>query len=170
VLTLTAPHILAKDLRGLFRLKALELALPDRPSDPHHIILLEPGPFFYFARARIERSIAGRNKALFTHWSQSLERWRATIDAVIWLDAPDTTLIERIRARPKCHRVKQATDREISMFLAHYRAAYRKLLFASDNGIGPRVFAHDTACISTDELTTAVVRQLNGLRGTRSDA
>jgi thymidylate kinase len=60
--------------------------------------------------------------------------WRASspmggeLDVVVWLDAPDTVLAQRIRKRRKRHDVKNGTDGEVTEFLSRYRSAYRTIL------------------------------------------
>jgi len=40
-----------------------------------------------------------------------LRRWASVLDALVWLDAADLTLVGRINYRAKGHLVKQAPSR-----------------------------------------------------------
>lgn len=62
-------------------------------------------------------------------WTKGvMDRWAETLDAVIWLDAPDAVLTKRIRERHKGHRMKDRSDAEIHRFLAHYRRSYEQII------------------------------------------
>jgi hypothetical protein len=80
----------------------------------------------------------GRERSPFHRdWLRSLEWWSRRLDAVVWVDAPDVTLAERIRSRAKSHRAKHASDGVMSEFLSCYRAAFAAVVARLMSGGGP---------------------------------
>jgi thymidylate kinase len=62
-------------------------------------------------------------------WMSSLfNQVGPTLDAVIWLDAPDAVLARRIRERDKPHRTKHLPEAEMCEYLARYRAAFERVM------------------------------------------
>ncbi len=60
--------------------------------------------------------------------SRGLRQLAKVLDGVIWLDAPETILAERVRARPQRHRLKSVGLDEAIEFYREYRAAYQDIL------------------------------------------
>lgn len=117
--------------RGLGQAAALRLyggALRNVLGTAPRVVFLDEGPVFRLVRLRLaavqeRRSAPSTNEAVTT----ALRRWAGTVDGLVWLDAPDPVLAERIRGRAKAHRVKGSSGGEITDFLAHYRAAYARV-------------------------------------------
>lgn len=117
-----------EELKQVVRLTALHrLLMQDVNGDPvrwYTALFLDEGIIFELAKPRADIGIGLTNGGL-KRWEQNmLDRWSGTLDAVIWLDAPDTVLVERIRTRAKHHRMKNEPDHEIFDFLKRYRAAF----------------------------------------------
>ena len=85
-------------------------------------LLLDEGSVFGLAKLFAFSS----NRAGITQ--RLCDRVAPTIDAVIWLDAPNEILAQRIREREKTHRVKDAGDEDIYKHLEQYRAAFERTL------------------------------------------
>lgn len=86
----------------------------------------DEGPVFAFSKLRVDRQ--GPDETTIG-WEESfLDRWSDILDGVIFLDASNETLIERIRGRRKDHRIKFKDDAAIIEFLDRYRAAYYRVI------------------------------------------
>lgn len=90
------------------------------------VVLLDHGPLFRLATLdEFGPPLAG--SFVFRRWWRgALASWAATLDLVVWLDAPDDVLLARIHAREQRHELKQAAEADASRFLARYRAAYER--------------------------------------------
>ena len=104
------------------RLNALGRLLRRESSHPDRFLVLDEGTVFALAKLRAFGGDGGGQ------WSRLAERWADSLDAVVWLDAPDEVLARRIRGRDKPHRMKGCSDEEISAFLARYRDAYERVI------------------------------------------
>ena len=115
------------ELAHLVRLETLQEAVErERPRSPG-AILIDEGPVF--ALTWMEVFYPDRNGPRFAAWrTQALAEWARTLDFVVSIDAPDPTLLHRMRTRPKHHVVKDAPDDEVRAFTARFRAAFGRVL------------------------------------------
>lgn len=115
-------------LRQLVRLRTLHPALARAAGSGSRAIILDEGPLFSLTRLGVfQRADVGHGR-LAREWRAELARWSNELDVVVWLDAPDRVLSERIRGRDKEHQVKNATEAEVTEFLDRYRSAYLGVL------------------------------------------
>jgi shikimate kinase len=107
------------------RLNALGRLLNRESAGRGRFLLLDEGTVFALAKLRVfgRAGLFGEEQL-----ARMAGRWARTLDAVVWLDAPDEVLARRIRGREKPHRMKGLSDEEISAFLARYREAYERVL------------------------------------------
>ena len=81
--------------------------------------------------------------------------WRRQLDGIIWLDAPDEVLLERVRTRSQRHELEHLPPADAKRFLERYRAAYRDLVERMSGGAdteGPAVVRFDTASLSPEDM------------------
>ncbi len=98
-------------------------------------------------------------------WQKVFDRWAGVLDLVIWLDAPEKVLLERIRTRNESHVAKHWSDAEALTFLRRYRTAYEQVLTAlTVNRTGPRVLWLDTAQVGVEETMEQILRFLAPIR------
>jgi deoxyadenosine/deoxycytidine kinase len=91
------------------------------------VILLDEGPVFalswldvFFARTGERASTAWRRRVVAD--------WASLLDVVVFIDASDSTLAQRIRSRDKEHLVKDSSDAEIFGFSAGFRNAFDRVI------------------------------------------
>ena len=93
-----------------------------------------------------------------------MAEWAQTLDVVIYLDASDDVLIERIRTRRQAHPVKDLPAEEVGRFLSAYRRAYERVIDDLLACGGPQV-AHlraDTGHV--ESLAASALAALDGAR------
>jgi deoxyadenosine/deoxycytidine kinase len=127
-------RITAGDVKQVVRLTAFYHRLKRKVGVSERTdtaLFLDEGVVFALAKLRAddlsrnESAVVGSMK----RWEQkALDKWSEMINAIVWLDAPDDMLIERIRTRSKQHRMKHRPDREIYDFLKRYRASYEGII------------------------------------------
>lgn len=115
------------ELTQMIRLGALGDVVARKARD-EGLIVLDEGPVFALSWFRV--FFPWRDKEpVFSRWrDQALARWGALVDAVVYLDAPDPVLVDRIRRRRKPHMVKASPRSEICAFVARFRQAFRRVL------------------------------------------
>jgi hypothetical protein len=123
----------------LVRILALCARLRQADLRRYQVVLLDEGPVFLLTRLLAYEPVALQSAALRARWEHALRRCATAVDELVWIDAPDPELARRIRSRAKPHRLKAASDAEISTFSTRYRKAFRKVTSVFADHHGPRV-------------------------------
>jgi thymidylate kinase len=112
----------------------------------HQVIILDQGPIFLIADIhqfdieKLRSSMADR------WWREIFNLWSHTLNMIVWFEAEDEKLLERIRNRDKEHLIKNSSDVEMKAFLNLHRIIYRQvipLLVRVDGG--PKIVTIDTS-------------------------
>jgi hypothetical protein len=125
------------------------------------IILLDQGPVYLLTEASEFGPEYLRTKKSVTLLLDDLySRWAHILDLVVWLDAADRDLAERIRTRDKGHPVKERSMETTLEFLVCYRKAYeRTILRLSANHPGLKVLRFDSSRTSLQEITCQLLSE-----------
>jgi thymidylate kinase len=128
----------------------------------HEVILLDQGPIFLMTVLSEFGPQGLKTPNAQEFWKKITDQWVHTLDLVIWLDASDEILIQRIRNRPSEHLMKDKTDAEIKGFLAQYRIGYEGLIntFVTRNR-EIKVMQLDTGKYSVDDLVKNILMVLS---------
>lgn len=130
-----------------------QLMVRPTPAPAGHITLLDEGPVFALTWFLVFQHDSVRRGYLARWWHEAIERWAHILDVVVFLDAPDAVLAERIRTREKPHMVKECTEHEIARFLAAFRTAFDEVLARLTARDGVRLLTIETERRSLQELT-----------------
>ncbi len=155
-------------MRHLVRLRTLHAVLAREASPSHRAIILDEGPVFSLSRLSMFQNASLGNGRLARAWRTILDRWAGTLDVVIWLDAPDPVLAQRIRSRSKFHQVKEATDQQLYEFLGRYRSAYREVLARLTAAGHVRLVEMDTDGESADQAAAKILAVLERMQAASS--
>ena len=119
-----------------------------------------------FALARLEHGKANVSTTdRYRAWAaRQVDRWAGVLDAVIWLDAPDDVLQQRIDCREQAHALKDQSA-DTAAFLRSYRDAYGRLVDQLAASRPSTVIARfDTSLVTTDELVAEVEALIEDVR------
>ena len=123
-------------------------------------LFLDEGVVFAISKLRADnqgRSFRPSRKMI--SWErETIRRWAAILDTIVWLDGPDELLTERIRTRDKEHRMKAKSDAEISEFLSRYRCSYRSVITELGTESTINVMEFQTDNISPDRIACEIFR------------
>jgi hypothetical protein len=92
------------------------------------VILLDQGPVYLLAEIRAFGPEYLRQRTAERLWQSLYNRWADTLHVVLWLDAADVILLDRIRNRPQEHFVKFQPAAVVYEVLDRYRTEYEFLL------------------------------------------
>jgi thymidylate kinase len=142
----------AADRRWSFELLVMMAYVRALPSvltaSGQDVLVFDQGPLYTLAREPL------RDERLRAWWEDSLRLWRSLLDVVVWLDAPDDVLLERIDGRAIAHRYKGA-ESAARAGLAGDRAVYEELLARVEGG--PEILRVDTSRQAADDVCAAVL-------------
>jgi len=125
------------------------------PESTGKILLLDQGPIFLMTDLSEFGPDCFQSKNMQAWWAGAYKHWANTIDLVVWLDAPDSVLINRINSRTKQHVVKNKPPCEILNFQSLSRQAlnqtilklsafneYLKILRFDTSQVSPLIVGH----------------------------
>jgi deoxyadenosine/deoxycytidine kinase len=127
------------------------LQLTQRDGDK--VIVLDQGPVYLLAETNELGPECLRSPKADRFWKNIYLRWTAVLDMVIWLEADNACLLERIQTRPKGHVVKSESASTAFQFLESYRVAYEHIFcMLKANKEGPRVIQFNTGEQQPEEI------------------
>lgn len=135
------PKVLKQELKGTYR-----------------VVLLDQGPVYLLSELHETGPEHLRNQASNPAWQALYASWARTLDAIIYLDAPDAALTGRIRGREKAHIVKHAEHSAAIRFIQQFRASYNATLamLTAYNAAMP-ILRFDTSRETADELAHRIL-------------
>jgi hypothetical protein len=124
--TIKRAPLRAGEAAQMIRLGALRQVVEEE-SARHRVILLDEGPVF--ALSWLDMFFARHGDSIPAAWRRRvIAQWAPLLDVVVFIDASDITLANRIRTRPKPHMVKAKSDAEIFGFAAGFRSAFERTI------------------------------------------
>ena len=153
------PGAVGEQLRMIAHLRLLPRFF-ERESALGGIYVFDQGPIFYLTRRILMHPRLG-------DWrTQALAAWASALDLVVWLDASDAVLAERINAREAAHRLKGTAVDDAVQELSRARSVLRELVEELEAACDrPEILRYDTTRGSTDAVVEAVLRTCSGRRG-----
>ena len=125
------------------------------------VTLLDQGPIYALVRLSANGAQVTRS-ASFARWrDQVLDAWSARLGAVVWLDAEDRILLDRIDGRARTHGTKDQPEVVGRAFLARYRELFAELLDRLERRGGPPILRFDTGGTGSEQLAADVRRALD---------
>lgn len=88
------------------------------------VVMFDHGPIYRLALLREFGPELTRSARFQSWWNSELRHWASRLELIIWLDAPDAILLQRINKRLESHQIKGKPDGQACGFLARYRASY----------------------------------------------
>lgn len=161
---LDSGSLLWDESRHMVRLRTLHQSLRQPQSlATETVLLFDEGPIFALAWLRGFGHESMRRKVSERWWRATLEQWARKVDTVVVLDASDSLLAHRIRTRPEWHEVKQASDRDISVWMARFRTALNWVLAGLMVNGGPVVVRIPADQDQPERIAEQVMAALDGV-------
>jgi deoxyadenosine/deoxycytidine kinase len=145
------------ETRSMIYLKAWHQALTRSGENRAPVILLDHGPIFRLAMLREFGPALISSTAYRQWWAEVLQQWAKTLDLIVWLDAPDETLLERIDKRQRWHAVKGQSAQVGHEFLRRYRGAYAHIITQMTTPERGQLLCLNTHQLQPTQLADAVL-------------
>ena len=139
------------EINAMIRLRSLRHILR-RQALKKGPVIIDQGPIFTLTGLLELGSDFARSQSFERWWNSILKQWASMLDMVIWLDAPDEILVQRIRARNKWHLVKERPDQDAKEFVARNRTYCEKVFSKLTSSGGPKLLRLDADKQSPDQL------------------
>jgi shikimate kinase len=145
------------EIKAMVYLKAWPRVLRQQATHSGTAVLLDHGPVFKLATLHAFGPERLKSQGFEKWWNSMFKQWAYTLDMVIWLDAPDAFLVERINTRSQRHLVKGKSEQEAFKFLARYRTSYEQILAKLSANGGPTLLQFDTYQASIEQIVDKVL-------------
>lgn len=153
-----------RETRSMAYLKAGLHLLEQQASNHGMVTVLDHGPIYRLAFLRALGPEITTSQLYNRWWTSLLSQWTATIDIVIWLDAPDAILLERIRARDRWHTIKEKCEQEAYEFLTHYRTFLEQIIAESVADGQVTLLRFDTNQESVEQMVDKILPTFDTVR------
>jgi hypothetical protein len=136
-----------------------------RSTAPGTVLLFDQGPLYALVRLTAEEKPFVTRRA-FGRWREEmLGSWASELTALIFLDAPDAVLWDRINERSQGHRAKGGEAKAGLRFIARYREVFEDVLRRVEELGGPQVLRFDTSSMTAAQIAEKLEPVLRGERG-----
>lgn len=126
----------------------------------NEVVVLDQGPVYLLTEIREFGPEYLRGHRAEKTWQALYGKWARMLDTIVWLNAPDTLLLERIRTRDKEHIVKSESNQAVFEFLVCYRNAYdRTISSLSAKNPGLKILRFDTSRKSPEEISSRLLSE-----------
>ena len=151
-----------KEMKRILYLEALHKLLKREASGNHRAIIFDEGPVYMLSRIQVLGHDALKTDCFEEWWQASVSQWANLVDVIVWLDADDSILAQRLRARNQPYPIKDRTDRSLREFLARYRSAFERVISELTACDGPRVITFTTHNESVKQIADKLICGLDG--------
>src|SRR5262249_8826408 len=128
-----------------------------RTAGDGSILVLDQGPLYLLSKPDL------LDQHLAPWREEMLEKFSSLLDAVVWLDAPDDVLVERIAGRSQRHRLKGAPLATALGSLATARTVLEEALSrVGESDESPAILRFDTSRVSAGAIAETVLDSLDG--------
>ena len=143
-------------------LKGWSTLLQKQSTSANKEIVLDQGPVYLLAEMRLFGPEYLKQKSAERLWQDLFDRWSVTLDMVLWLDASDEVLFDRIRSRPQEHIVKDQPTQVVYEFLNSYRTEYEFILATlTAKNINLKVLKFDTGQQQPQNIVNQFLSELS---------
>jgi hypothetical protein len=122
------------------------------------VIVFDHGPFYMLTALREFGPDFAQESGFHRWWGRRLTEWASRLDMVVWLDAPNSVLADRIDDRDHKHIIKGRSQQEKQSFLGRYRSSFGAVMSmatARNDDLG--VYRYRTEYNSTAQITEEIL-------------
>lgn len=158
-----------KNIKGVTRREIAFMALLNgwdevlrkKTENSDNVIIIDQGAISCMAYIQVHSPYYCQNSNTQKWWLQIYDHWAQTIDMIVWLSAPNSTLIHRIKTRHQNHGLQNISEENGDATLRRYYSAYEsiiKILSLSNQNF--RVLMVDSEKNSPEDVVKIVTSEI----------
>jgi shikimate kinase len=121
-----------------------------------NIYIIEPGSVYWLATLQECKVGLVKHPRFQRWWKKSILHWASSLDAIIWLDAPEEVCFKRVHSRDQWHQFLEISTDNAMQELKCYRNYYESLVPEMASLCPIKVFHFRTDQISTDQMVEQI--------------
>jgi deoxyadenosine/deoxycytidine kinase len=149
------------EIKKMIYVSGWHSVLMQQSMNHNKVIVIDQGAIFKMAMLHGFGPPRLKSQSFDKWWNQAFTQWACVLDVVIWLNAPDETLIERIQTRNKEHKLQNSSSQAAWSFLAKYRSSLASVISKLSAHNKLRILNFDTHCQSFTNLKSEVFDELS---------
>ena len=119
-----------EDVKKILYLRGWHIVLERQKKATDRTLIVDQGPVFCLATLSAFGPASLRAEDCLGWWEGMFQQWAEQLDAIVWLDGPESVLVDRINKRPSRHEIKDVEASTAHQFLSTYRSAYEETISA----------------------------------------
>ncbi len=120
------------------------------------IFIIEPGSVYWLATLQGCGSEITKHPRFQRWWKNALLHWASSLDAIIWLEAPEEVCYQRVHTRDQWHQFLRYSTENAMEELRCYQKYYEILIPEMTSKHPIKVFHFRTDQISTDQMVEQI--------------
>jgi hypothetical protein len=150
-----------QEIRLMLYLEAWLPYLKKQSIKHDQIIVLDPGSIYWLSALLEFGPEITRDPWFRSWWNIMYRRWMNALDIIIWLDAPDELLYDRVIRRDEYHEVKNISKDEAIASFGRYRSWYQKIVKQMTSQRDIQLISYTTDKISTNQMAEEILAKIN---------
>lgn len=131
-----------------------------RPTSGTRLLIIDQGPVYALATLRRTSPPVPGTEPDGRWWKSMVAHWASSLDAVVWLDAPDDVLWERVQSRSETHEIKGQPKESGIDYIRAYRASFESTLDEFEDLGGPAILRFDTSRCTPDRMLPEILERM----------
>jgi hypothetical protein len=120
------------------------------------IFIVEPGSVYWLSTLQGNGPEITNHPRFIRWWKDTFRKWATTLDAIIWLDAPEEVCFERVHSRNQWHQFLDYSAESALAQIKYDRESYHKLVPEMASQFAVKVFHFRTDQISTEKMVKQI--------------
>ncbi len=120
------------------------------------VTLFDQGPIYALVRLKAQEKGVTRSASFTRWWNETLESWAGELAAVVYLDAADRVLSDRIDTRAQRHKTKGEPVSVRHGFITRYRRLFEEVLGRIDVPGGPEILRFSTSAVDGERMAADI--------------
>lgn len=121
-------------------------------NNARNIYVFDPGSVYWLSSLNAFGPLLTKNSHYQSWLMRKLEQWSSALSAIIWLDAPEDILHQRVLSRDERHAIKKLSVQDAMNELKGYRDCYEHLVPEMASRHSLKVFHFHTDQVTTEQM------------------
>jgi cytidylate kinase len=123
--------------------------------------IFDQGPVFLLTSLYDFGPTSMRSNVFINQWEPLFKKWAEVLDMVVFLDAPNECLLNRINSREKEHIIKNEKQEVAYEFLDKWKASYQDVMHVfSTQPLSPRIMMVDTEKVPLNRVCRLIKMEI----------
>lgn len=117
-----------REIAFMALLNGWDEVLRKKTENSDKVIIIDQGAISCMAYLQVRSPYYFQNSNTQKWWLKMYDHWAQTIDMIVWLSAPNSTLIHRIKTRNQVHGLQNISEQNGEATLKRYYLAYESII------------------------------------------